>query len=116
MQQLLDRIEMEKILKVEGAGVIYEEVPEEEELGELQFQDLDLALTKLNDILTSIQDPLEEVNLDTPVEPRVTCISSLLRKDLKQKIISLLHEYKDCFTWDYHKITGLQRSQWNTSY
>lgn len=108
MQHVLDRMITEETLDVDGAEVIYEVEPEDSE--ELQLQDLEPAPAKLDDVLTGVQDPLEEVNLGTPEEPRITYVSSLLRKDLKKKIVDLLHEFKDCFAWNYDEMPGLQRS------
>ena len=44
-----------------------------------------------------VHDPMEEVNLGTMEEPRITYINSLLSTNLKEQIISLLQEFKDCF-------------------
>ena len=57
-----------------------------------------------------VHDPMEEVNLGTVEEPRISYISSLLPTNLKEHIISLLQEFKDCFTWNYDEIPGLDRS------
>ena len=43
-------------------------------------------------------------------EPRITYISSLLPIDLKEHIISLLQEFKDCFAWNYDEMPRLDRS------
>ena len=53
------------------------------------------------------QDPLEEINLGTNQEPRITYISSLQKPELKKEIIELLQSFKDCFAWDYTKMQGL---------
>nr|KYP48096.1 Transposon Ty3-G Gag-Pol polyprotein [Cajanus cajan] len=55
------------------------------------------------------QDPLEEVNLGTIENKKVTYISKFLQGELKEEIIRVLHEYKDCFAWDYNEIPGLDR-------
>lgn len=36
-------------------------------------------------------------------------VSSLLEEDLKQDIIALLKEYKDCFEWSYEEMPGLSQ-------
>ena len=36
-------------------------------------------------------------------------ISSLLKPDLKEKVIELLRDFKDYFAWDYTDIPGLSR-------
>ncbi|XP_020209322.1 transcription initiation factor TFIID subunit 3-like [Cajanus cajan] len=43
------------------------------------------------------EDPLEEINLGTVENRKVTYISKLLQRELKEEIIRVLHEYKDCF-------------------
>ena len=42
-------------------------------------------------------DELEEVDLGDGTKPRPTYVSAKLDSDFKQKLISLLREYKDCF-------------------
>ena len=44
----------------------------------------------MEDNKPQVHDPMEEVNLDTVEEPRITIISSLLSTNLKEHIISLL--------------------------
>lgn len=58
---------------------------------------LGTSLIKTEDALVETQDPLEEINLRTSKEPRVTYISSLLLDDLKSKFKKLLEEFKDFF-------------------
>ena len=53
---------------------------------------------------------MEEVNLDTVEEPRITYISSLLPSNLKEGIIAIPQEFKDCFTWNYDEMSGLEKS------
>nr|KYP36187.1 Uncharacterized protein Mb2253c family [Cajanus cajan] len=55
------------------------------------------------------QDPLEEINLGTVKNRKVTYISKFLQGELKEEIIRVLHEYKDCFAWDYDEMPGLDR-------
>lgn len=55
------------------------------------------------------QDSLEELDLGDSSKKRPTYISSLTNLELKQEMISLLQEYKDCFAWDYDKMPGLSR-------
>ena len=56
-----------------------------------------------------VHDLMEEVNLSTMEDPRITYISSLLPANLKEHIISLLQEFKYCFFWNYDEIPGLDR-------
>ncbi|CAL8993401.1 unnamed protein product [Prunus brigantina] len=46
----------------------------------------------------------------TEAEPRPLFVSQLLSPELAAEIVGLLHEYKDCFAWDYHEMPGLPRS------
>ena len=50
------------------------------------------------------------MNLSTVEEPRITYFSSLLPYDFKEGIIGTLHEFKDCFAWNYDEMLGLDRS------
>ena len=49
------------------------------------------------------------MNLDNMEEPRITYISSLLSTILKEHIISLLQEFKNCFAWNYDEISRLDK-------
>ena len=40
----------------------------------------------------------------------ITYISSLLPSDLKEEIIAILQEFKDCFAWNYDEMPGFDRS------
>ena len=63
----------------------------------------------MEDKKPKVHDPMEEVNLDTVEEPRITYISSLLSTNLKEHIISLLQEFKYCFAWNYDEMPRLDR-------
>ena len=52
---------------------------------------------------------MEEVNLSTMEELRITYIGSLLSINLKEHIISLLQEFKDCFAWNCDEMSRLDR-------
>ena len=43
-------------------------------------------------------------------ELRITYISSLLPSNLNEEIIAILQEFKDCFSWNYDEMPGLDRS------
>ena len=62
------------------------DVYEEDE--EIQMEDLKQAPPKFED--TQPQVHMEEVNLGTVKEPRITYISSLLHSDLNEGIIAIL--------------------------
>ena len=72
---------------------------------EIQIEDLEQAPSKMEDNKSQIHDPMEEVNLSTKKEPRITYISSLLSTNLKEHVISLLQEFKDCFAWNYDEMS-----------
>ncbi|GKV47379.1 hypothetical protein SLEP1_g54284 [Rubroshorea leprosula] len=93
----------------EVSEVVYE--GEEEDLkDQITLEELDLAPAKLDDLKAEVQDPLEEVNLGTEADPKITFINGSLEPCLHDKIISILHEYKDCLAWDYSEMPGLDRN------
>nr|KYP48747.1 Transposon Ty3-G Gag-Pol polyprotein [Cajanus cajan] len=55
------------------------------------------------------QDPLEEINLGSVENRKVTYDSKLSQGELKEELIRVLHEYKDCFAWDYDEMPRLGR-------
>ena len=55
-------------------------------------------------------DDLEEVDISPGDKPRPTFISKKLDPSLREPMIALLREYRDCFTWDYTEMPGLDRS------
>ncbi|GKV12837.1 hypothetical protein SLEP1_g23931 [Rubroshorea leprosula] len=75
----------------------------------ITMEELDLAPAKLDDLRANVQDPLKKVNLGTEAEPRITFFSGLLPPEMRDKIICLPHEFKDCFAWDYSEMPGLDR-------
>ena len=91
-----------------GAEVIYEEESDEEE-EEIHIEDLDQPPPKMEDNKPQVHDPMEEVNIGTVEETRITYIKSLLSTNLKEHIISLLQGFKDCFAWNYVEMTGLDK-------
>ncbi|CAL9012636.1 unnamed protein product [Prunus brigantina] len=85
------------------------ESTEEQEEESLQEEVLDFAPAALDDSLPEVEDPLQEINLGTEEDPRPTFISALLEEPLRSEIITLLHEFRDCFAWHYHEMPGLDR-------
>ncbi|KAI5324067.1 hypothetical protein L3X38_033140 [Prunus dulcis] len=77
--------------------------------GNLQEEELEFAPAALDDSLPEVKDPLQEINLGTEEDPRPTLISTLLEELVKNEIITLLHDFKDCFAWHYHEMPGLDR-------
>ena len=63
----------------------------------------------MDDIKEDVQDPLVEINLGTKEDPRVTLVSGHLRLEEFNKITTILKKYKDCFAWDYPKLSGLSK-------
>ena len=59
------------------------------------IEDLGQAPPKMEDNKPQVHDPIEEVNLSTVEESRITYISSHLSINLKEQIISLLQEFND---------------------
>jgi hypothetical protein len=55
-------------------------------------------------------DKLEEIDIGDGDKPRPTFISANLDLVFRDELIKLLKEYKDCFTWDYSEMLGLDRS------
>ena len=74
--------------------MIYEKESNEKE-EKNHIEDLGQAPPKMEDNKPQVHDPIEEVNLGTVEEPRITYISSHLSTNLKEQIISLLQEFND---------------------
>jgi hypothetical protein len=55
-------------------------------------------------------DKLEEIDIGDGDKPRPTFISANLDSSFREGLIKLLKEYKDCFSWDYSEMPGLDRS------
>ena len=55
-------------------------------------------------------DDLEEVDIGPGDKPRPIFISKKLDPVLREEMIALLKEYRDCFAWDYIEMPGLDRS------
>ena len=53
---------------------------------------------------------LEEVDIGPRDKPRPTFISKKLDPSLREPMIALLREYRDCFAWDYTEMPGLDRN------
>jgi hypothetical protein len=57
-----------------------------------------------------LADKLEEIDIGNGDKPRPKFISANLDSSFRKELIKLLKEYKDCFTWDYSEMPGLDRS------
>ena len=108
MQHVTKKVTEEQFQDICGAEVIYEEESYEQE-EEIQIEYFEQILPKMKDNKPQAHDLMEDVNLGTVEETRITYISSLLSTNLKKHTISLLQEFKDCFAWNYDEITGLDR-------
>ena len=74
------------------------------------MEDLEQAPPKFEDTQPQVHDLKEKVNLYIEEESRITYISSLLPYDFKEGIIATIEEFKDCFSWNYDEMLGLDRS------
>jgi hypothetical protein len=57
----------------------------------------------------SLVDPLEEIDIGDGITPRWTFVNKNMSLEHKNDVIKLLKEYVDCFTWNYHEMSGLTR-------
>ena len=89
---------IEDLIDDQKLDCIYDDEP-------LDFKEDPLGSTKK----MRAQDPLEEVDLRDGSVKRPTYVSTKIPKEFKDRIVELLNEYKDCFTWDYNEILGLRR-------
>ena len=62
------------------------------------MENLEQDPIKFEDMQPQVLDPMEEVNLGTMEEPRITYISFLLPSDLKEGIFEIPQEFKDFFS------------------
>ena len=63
---------------------------------EMEHQEKLLAIKKRSPSFEA-QDPLEEVNLGTNTNVRLTKISSFSADNDESRLIQLIKQYKDCF-------------------
>jgi hypothetical protein len=54
-----------------------------------------------------LADPLEEVDIGNGAVPRPIFVNKNLDANYKAKLIVILKEYIDCFTWSYSEMLGL---------
>ena len=83
---------------------------EENAYEEIQMEGFEQASPKFENKQPQVHYPMEEVNLVTLKEPRISYISYLLPFYLKEGIITTLQEFKDHFAWNCDKIPRLDRS------
>ena len=90
VQQTVEKIEEEHLQDTCRAEMIFED-DEEEEDEEIQMEDLEQAPLKFKDTQPQVHDLMEEVNLDTMEEPRITYIRFFLLISKK----GLLQHYRN---------------------
>ena len=69
-----------------------------------------ISLCLLSMSIFQMADDLEEVDIGPGDKPRPTFISKKLDLILREQMIALLKEYRDCFAWDYTEMPGLDRN------
>ncbi|XP_075515394.1 uncharacterized protein LOC142550036 [Primulina tabacum] len=106
IEEVVNKLEVEEPWDTYGTEIVQEEEYEEDEL---QFDELLMTPSQIEDGQHEVQDPLEEINLGELENPKVVYVSKLLEELLKQDLISTLKEYKDCFAWSYDDMPGLDR-------
>ena len=55
-------------------------------------------------------DEIEELDIGPGDRPRPTYVSKKLEHEAKSQFTVLLKEFADCFVWEYHEMSGLDRS------
>ena len=88
LQQTVEMIKENHLQNTCGAEIILKG-DEYEEDEEIQMEDLEQAPPKFEDTQPQVHDPMEEVNLDSMEQPRITYISYLLPSDLKEWVIAI---------------------------
>ena len=53
------------------------------------------------------KEPLETINLGSEEDPKEVKIGTLLHPDVKSRLIELLKEYMEIFSWSYQDMPGL---------
>ena len=56
--------------------------------------------TRDNFLKIQAQDPLEEVDLGDGTIKRITYNNTKIENKMRDQVIELLKEFKDCFAWD----------------
>lgn len=107
------------IVHLEGHGIDFEPEPPDKEQHEVQSERLDAIYDEeplgferdplAPNLKMLVHGPLEEIDLGEGTKKRPTYITVNLGPKLKVKVIQILKEYKDCFTWDYDEMPELSR-------
>lgn len=75
-----------------------------------------LALPKLEDTLAEVHDPLLEVNLGARLEVQSIYINQLLSLEQRDRLVSLITKFGDCFALEYHELLDWIEILWSTDY
>jgi hypothetical protein len=54
-------------------------------------------------------DPLEEIDIRDGITPMPTFVNKNMSLEDKDATIKLFRDYVDCFTWNYHEMSGLSQ-------
>ncbi|KAL6189587.1 hypothetical protein ACLB2K_040974 [Fragaria x ananassa] len=68
---------------------------------------IQLAHAALDDTPPQVRDPISQVDVGIAEKPLLISISAKLTADEHEALLTLLHEYRDCFTEKYEDIPGL---------
>ena len=52
------------------------------------------------------QEPVDVINLGTEEDRKEVKVGTALKKNVKEELVKLLHEYVDVFAWSYQDMTG----------
>jgi len=53
------------------------------------------------------QEPVDVINLGTEEDREEVKVGTALKKNVKEELVKLLHEYVDVFAWSYQDMPGL---------
>ena len=73
---------------------------EEEEYDEIP-DEVSRFLEREENTIQSYKEPLEMINLGSEEDPKKVKIGALLHPDVKSRLVELLKEYMDIFSWSY---------------
>ncbi|KAL0370626.1 UNVERIFIED_CONTAM: hypothetical protein Sangu_0380700 [Sesamum angustifolium] len=83
---------------------------------EVEKEDAEDALIKLEEGIKATIDELKEVNLGDIENPRPIYISASLTQEEEGTYIALLYEFKDVFAWSYKGMPGLDPKNAGATY
>ncbi|XP_022899230.1 uncharacterized protein LOC111412525 [Olea europaea var. sylvestris] len=89
--------------------IAFEEAPDSDSKSEnsIAIDELEPAPHTFEEGGQATVDDLKQLNLGTEEDPRPVFVSALLNQKEESEYISLLHEYKDVFSWSYKEMPGL---------